>query len=46
MKALMSAMFAFYDTRGLVGNSLALRAILEREPTTLEDYLRSLKVEK
>jgi uncharacterized protein YbjT (DUF2867 family) len=46
MQAAMKAMFDFYDTRGLVGNSLTLRSVLGREPTTLEAYLRSLPMAK
>ena len=38
----MRRMFDWYDHRGLLGNPLVLRAILGREPRTLEQYIREL----
>jgi uncharacterized protein YbjT (DUF2867 family) len=38
----MAKMFAWYDKRGLLGNALILRAILGREPRTLQTYLEEL----
>lgn len=38
----MQSMFDWYDHHGLVGNSLILRAILDREPRTLRAYLKEL----
>ena len=38
----LEAMFAWYDRHGLVGNALTLRAILGREPRSLEGYFREL----
>ena len=38
----MRAMFEHYDHVGLRGNSLTLRAILRREPRTLESYFAEL----
>jgi uncharacterized protein YbjT (DUF2867 family) len=38
----MAKMFAWYDKRGLLGNALILRAILGREPRTLNAYLEEL----
>lgn len=35
-------MFDWYDDCGLLGNALILRAILGREPRTLEQYIREL----
>jgi uncharacterized protein YbjT (DUF2867 family) len=40
--AAMRAMFAWYDTHGLLGNALTLRAILGREPRTLRAYIHEL----
>ena len=41
-RAGMKAMFEFYDSHGLVGNALTLRAVLGREPRTLRAYLEEL----
>lgn len=38
----MRRMFDWYDDRGLLGNPLVLRAILGREPRTLQQYVREL----
>ena len=38
----MRPMFAHYDHHGLVGSSLTLRAILDREPRTLRAYFEEL----
>ena len=38
----MQRMFAWYDERGLLGNALTLRAVLDREPRTLRTYLQEL----
>jgi uncharacterized protein YbjT (DUF2867 family) len=38
----MQKMFDWYDERGLLGNALALRAALGREPRTLRAYLEEL----
>ena len=38
----MLAMFEHYDRHGLLGNPLALRAILGREPRTLRAYFEEL----
>jgi uncharacterized protein YbjT (DUF2867 family) len=39
------AMFDWYDTHGLLGNPLTLRAILGREPRTLRAYIEGLAAE-
>ncbi len=41
-KSPMQPMFDWYDHHGLVGNSLILRAILDREPRTLRAYFEEL----
>ena len=41
-RAGLKAMFDWYDVHGLLGNALALRAVLGREPTTLRSYLEEL----
>jgi uncharacterized protein YbjT (DUF2867 family) len=38
----MKAMFEWYDTHGLLGNALALRSILGRQPRTLRAYFEEL----
>lgn len=38
----MQLMFEWYDTHGLLGNALTLRAILGREPRTLRAYFEEL----
>lgn len=38
----IARMFAWYDKRGLRGNALTLRAILNREPRTLRAYFEEL----
>jgi uncharacterized protein YbjT (DUF2867 family) len=40
--SLMKTMFDWYDHHGLMGNSLILRAILDREPRTLRAYFEEL----
>jgi uncharacterized protein YbjT (DUF2867 family) len=40
----MKAMFDWYDTHGLLGNPLVLRAILGHEPRTLRAYFEELAV--
>ena len=40
--AAMRAMFDWYDTHGLLGNALTLRAILGREPRTMRAYIQEL----
>lgn len=35
-------MYGYYDTRGLVGNTLTLKAILGREPLTLRQFFIDL----
>ena len=40
--AAMKAMFEHYDHHGLLGNPLTLRAILGREPRSLETYFEEL----
>lgn len=41
-QAAMAKMFAWYDEHGLMGNRLALRTILGREPRTLRAYFEEL----
>jgi uncharacterized protein YbjT (DUF2867 family) len=41
-KSGLKAMFDWYDTHGLLGNALTLRAVLGREPRTLRAYLEEL----
>ncbi len=38
----MQPMFDWYDKHGLLGNSLTLRSILEREPRSLKTYFEEL----
>jgi uncharacterized protein YbjT (DUF2867 family) len=40
--AAVEKMLRWYDSHGLVGNSLTLQAILGREPTTLQSFLKEL----
>jgi uncharacterized protein YbjT (DUF2867 family) len=40
--SLMQSMFDWYDHHGVVGNSLILQAILDRQPRTLPAYLEEL----
>ena len=42
----LEAMFGWYDRHGLRGNPLTLRAILGREPRTLEAYFGELSAEE
>jgi len=44
--SVMRPMFAYYDRHGLVGSSLPLRAILDREPRTLRAYFEELARER
>ena len=37
-----AAMYGYYDTHGLVGNTLTLKAILEREPLSLRQFFADL----
>lgn len=37
-------MFSWYDDHGLIGNGFALRAILGREPRTLQAFLNELNL--
>jgi uncharacterized protein YbjT (DUF2867 family) len=39
-------MFVWYDTHGLLGNPLTLRAVLGREPRTLRAYFEELKAKE
>ncbi len=39
----LQKMIAWYDQHALLGNATTLRAILEREPRTLEDYIEELR---
>ena len=41
-KAELASMYAFYDRHGLVGNTLTLQAILDREPRSLRQFLADL----
>lgn len=41
----MKAMIGWYDTHGLLGNALTLRAILNRQPRTLRAYFEELAAE-
>lgn len=41
----LQKMMEWYNQHGLLGNALTLRAILGREPRTLEAYLEELKTE-
>ena len=41
-RAELTAMYAFYDRHGLVGNTLTLRAILGREPRSLQQFFAEL----
>ena len=41
-KGLLAKMYAYYDAHGFTGNSLALRAILGREPRRLRNYISEL----
>jgi uncharacterized protein YbjT (DUF2867 family) len=41
-QAAMTRMFAWYDEHGLIGNRLALRTILGREPRTLRAFFEEL----
>ncbi len=41
----MRSMFEHYDHHGLLGNPLTLRAILGREPRSLQTYFEELKAE-
>lgn len=38
----LARMYAYYDKHGLVGNPITLRAVLGREPRTMQDFLRDL----
>jgi uncharacterized protein YbjT (DUF2867 family) len=40
--AAIEKMLRWYDSHGLVGNSLTLKAILGREPTTLRSFFKAL----
>ena len=40
----MKAMFEWYDTHSMVGNALTLRAILGREPRSLQAYFQECAV--
>ena len=41
-KAMLAAMYAYYDRHGLSGNPLTLRAILGREPRSLRQFFADL----
>ena len=41
-RAMLQKMFHWYDHHPLVGNALTLRAILDREPRTLQTYFEEL----
>jgi uncharacterized protein YbjT (DUF2867 family) len=41
-KSLLVKMYAYYDARGFIGNSVALTAILGREPRRLRNYISEL----
>ena len=41
-KGLLAKMYAYYDARGFTGNSLALTAILGREPRRFRNYIGEL----
>ena len=42
VKPALKAMFTHYDHHGLLSTDIALRAVLQRSPRTLEDYFREL----